>query len=101
MADESDVSDTGFQQNGGRGAGPEQGADGEPSQRLDVVEQSGGPESARPWLGVWYRCANAYVKVYRSADGTSYTARCPKCGEATRFRVGEGGTSTRFFEIRC
>jgi hypothetical protein len=69
--------------------------------QLDLVDRDATGESARPWLGVWYKCANKYVKVFRSADGTTYTARCPKCGEATRFRVGEGGVSSRFFEIQC
>ena len=90
-------------QDGETGPGSAEGgtaSDGS-ARRLDLLDQSGEDGSGRPWLGVWYRCANAYVKVYRSADGTSYTARCPKCGEATRFRVGEGGTSNRFFEIRC
>lgn len=68
--------------------------------RLDVVESSA-PGEPRPWLGVYFACANKYVKVFRSADGRSYTARCPKCGDATNFRVGQGGTSTRFFEVRC
>ena len=69
--------------------------------QLDLVDSTASAESIRPWLGVWYKCANKYVKVFRSPDGKTYTARCPKCGEATRFRVGEGGVSTRFFEIQC
>lgn len=74
---------------------PEQAA------QLDLVENVDAAQASRPWLGIWYKCANKYVKVYRSPDGQTYTARCPKCGEATRFRVGEGGVSTRFFEIQC
>lgn len=69
--------------------------------QLDLLESAEGSQAARPWLGIWYKCANKYVKVFRSPDGQTYTARCPKCGEATRFRVGEGGVSTRFFEIQC
>lgn len=68
---------------------------------MDLLESAEGSQAARPWLGIWYKCANKYVKVFRSPDGQTYTARCPKCGEATRFRVGEGGVSTRFFEIQC
>ena len=55
----------------------------------------------RPWLGVRFVCANAYVRVYRNKDGTAYLARCPKCGESVRFAVGVGGTPQRFFEISC
>lgn len=89
---------------------PSSGPGGTPNQsqlaperaaQLDLVESADGSETARPWLGIWYKCANKYVKVFRSPDGQTYTARCPKCGEATRFRVGEGGVSTRFFEIQC
>lgn len=90
----TDSADSAFR---GQAAEGSAGGDGP---RLDIVDQGAG-EAARPWLGVWYKCANKYVKVFRSPDGQTYTARCPKCGEATRFRVGEGGVSTRFFEIQC
>ena len=73
--------------------------------RRDVFEsadpqRSGGP-AGRPWLGVRFTCSGAYVRVYRSVDGQSYLARCPRCGRAVRFRVGSGGTNERFFEVRC
>ena len=60
--------------------------------------QSGGP---RPWLGVRFGCSGAYVRVYRNAAGTAYLARCPRCGKSVRFRVGPGGTGSRFFEVQC
>jgi hypothetical protein len=41
------------------------------------------------------------MRVYRNADGVTYLARCPRCGKAVRFRVGQGGRSERFFEVRC
>jgi hypothetical protein len=53
------------------------GGQGAPSQ-LDLVEATDAAGAGRPWLGVWYTCANKYVKVFRSPDGQSYTARCPK-----------------------
>ncbi len=59
----------------------------------------GGDE--RPWLGVRFTCASAYVRVYRNTAGTAYTARCPRCGRCVRFRVGTGGTNQRFFEVSC
>jgi hypothetical protein len=55
----------------------------------------------RPWLGVLFRCSGAYQRIYRNAAGTAYLARCPRCGKAVTFRVGTGGTSERFFEVRC
>jgi hypothetical protein len=54
-----------------------------------------------PYLRVFYRCANAYQRVYRNADGSAYVARCPSCGKSTTFRVGPGGTGERFFELSC
>jgi len=56
---------------------------------------------ARPWIGVQFACAKAYVRVYRNAQGTGYLAGCPKCGKRMRFRVGPGGTNKRFFEVSC
>jgi hypothetical protein len=61
-----------------------------------------GPQPGpRPWLGVRFLCANKYVRVYRDVDGTRYTARCPSCGRCAVFRVGEGGTASRQFEVSC
>lgn len=62
------------------------------------------PETAgppRPFLQLMFRCANAYQRVYRAADGERYLGRCPRCGETVRFVVGEGGTAQRAFEIDC
>ena len=73
----------------------------------DSIEIGGTPVAAtgatanRPWLGVRFVCANAYVRVFRNTAGTSYDARCPKCAKCVQFRVGEGGTSQRFFEVSC
>ena len=63
------------------------------------LEQSG--EAQRPWLGVRFVCSGAYQRVYRSKDGSSYVARCPKCGHSLRFTVGDGGRSERFYEVSC
>jgi len=73
-----------------------------PSGNLDLSENADttGPRG-RPFLQVMFRCANAYLRVYRSADAQRYLARCPKCGKEVRFQVGEGGTSQRQFEVSC
>ncbi len=65
-----------------------------------------GPDSPvqraiRPWIGVMFTCANEYLRVSRSPDASVYRARCPKCGKSVRFRVGEGGSDARFFEVSC
>jgi hypothetical protein len=69
--------------------------------RFESARRPGANAEARPWLGVRFACAGAYVRVFRNVDGTGYAARCPKCGECIRFRVGSGGTDQRFFEVRC
>lgn len=55
----------------------------------------------RPWLGVRFVCAGSYQRVYRSPDATVYRARCPKCAKPINFRVGQGGSSQRFFDVSC
>jgi len=69
----------------------------------DIFESADGsaPSAVRPWLGVRFSCSGAYLRVYRSVDGTQYRATCPRCGRAVVFRVGQGGTPSRFFEVRC
>lgn len=52
----------------------------------------------RPWLSVKWRCCSVYSRVYRNRRGDTYEGRCPKCGTPVKATVGEGGTSSRFFE---
>ncbi|MBY0311684.1 MAG: hypothetical protein K2W85_06425 [Phycisphaerales bacterium] len=61
----------------------------------------GDASSGRPYLRLWFECAKQYTRAYRSPDGTAYVGRCPACGASTRFRVGSGGTSERFFRVSC
>jgi PHP family Zn ribbon phosphoesterase len=70
---------------------------------LDIVEGEAlaSARGDRPWLGVYFRCAARYVKVFRTRDATGYLARCPACGRTTTFKVGTGGTNQRFFEVSC
>jgi len=72
-----------------------------PSDRLDITDTPTSGARGRPFLQVMFTCANAYLRVYRSADAKQYLARCPKCGKDIRFQVGEGGTSQRQFEVSC
>lgn len=56
------------------------------------------PTGAKRWLGVWFRCCHVYGRMYRAPAGERYVGHCPKCGSEVGARVGEGGTSRRFFE---
>jgi hypothetical protein len=67
----------------------------------DQRKPAGSASAQRPWIGVRFLCAGAYVRVGRSPDGSSYNAMCPRCGKRVRFRVGPGGTSSRYFEVAC
>jgi hypothetical protein len=53
----------------------------------------------RAFLGVRFRCCGSYARIYKNKDGTAYAGRCPQCMKSVRFKVGEGGTSSRFFEV--
>lgn len=70
---------------------------------LDVTESGGhsADRAMRPFLMVRFSCANTYQRVYRSAEGSRYLARCAKCGRAVRFTVGAGGTDQRRFVVNC
>ena len=59
------------------------------------------PDGARPWIGVFFACSNEYMRVHRAVDGSGYQARCRTCGKVVRFRVGQGGSDARFFEVSC
>ncbi len=72
--------------------------------KLDITDNADQQERAlagRPFLRVFFACANQYVRVYRDPSVTSYLARCPKCGESKRFMVAPGGTEQRFFSLTC
>ena len=54
--------------------------------------------AGRPFIGVHFRCCNAYARIYRNAGGTAYEGRCPRCLRPIRALVGPGGTTQRLFE---
>ncbi len=54
---------------------------------------------SRPFIGVRFACCDVYVRIYRSADGTSYRGHCPRCAKPVNFTVGPGGTDARTFVV--
>jgi hypothetical protein len=78
----------------------------------DIVEINGqrlnAGQAARPaqspgssrFLSIWFRCCNAYGRIYKDAAETHYSGRCPKCGASVKARIGANGTSRRTFEAR-
>jgi hypothetical protein len=57
-----------------------------------------GASVPRPFLMIWFRCCSTYGRLPKTADGTRYEGRCPKCLAKLEVPVGEGGTSRRMFE---
>lgn len=64
-------------------------------------DHPGAGRAGSRYLRLWFTCSGVYGRAYLNASGTGYQARCPKCGKEVRFRIGPGGTSDRFFEVRC
>ncbi len=58
--------------------------------------RNGRPE--RPWLAIHWRCCGCYSRIYRNRKATAYVGHCPKCARPVRVKIGDGGTSNRFFE---
>jgi hypothetical protein len=70
--------------------------------RSDGQAEAPGPASGagRPFLSVQFACCNVYTRIYRDRRGQCYRGRCPRCGRAVSFVVGEGGTDARCFIVR-
>ena len=75
--------------------------------KLDLISSAGAnpaPMSdasvtSRPSISIHFRCGGVYTRIYRTADGSAYRGRCPKCALPVNFKVGEGGTDSRFFIV--
>ena len=73
--------------------------------KLDLSTAPSQPELSahgnigRPFLSVHFACCGVYTRIYRDPTDTEYRGRCPKCGKAVRFVVGEGGTTSRTFVV--
>lgn len=67
------------------------------------VAPVGATPSRRPpnrFLMVWYRCCNAYGRMYRNREETMYVGRCPKCNARVQAMIGPDGTNQRCFEAK-
>jgi len=56
--------------------------------------------SEKKFLGVMFDCCNVYGRLYKNQQGTHYQGRCPMCMRTVRAKIGEGGTSQRFFRAQ-
>ena len=70
----------------------------QPKPRAPSPPQANAP--AKPFLMIWFRCCSTYGRLPKSADGRSYSGRCPKCLAKLDVPVGEGGTNRRMFEAQ-
>lgn len=68
---------------------------------MDLREPTPRTSEPKPWIGVRFTCAPAYVRVTIDRAGDGYTARCPRCNKCMRFRVGSDGTNRRLFDVSC
>jgi len=50
------------------------------------------------FLGIMFKCCNVYSRIYKNKEGTYYIGNCPKCLKQVKIKVGEKGTTSRFFE---
>lgn len=60
--------------------------------------QSGGEKTARPFVGILFRCCGTYARIYRNRSGSAYEGHCPRCGRPVRLRIAPDGIDARFFE---
>lgn len=45
-----------------------------------------------------FQCCRVYARVYINKQNTAYSGMCPRCGKRVEFKVGHGGTDSRFFD---
>ena len=63
------------------------------------------PGAAKPagggkFLGVHFECCDIYRRIYPNREQTAYVGHCPRCAKRVEFKIGHGGTDSRFFRAR-
>ncbi len=51
----------------------------------------------RPYIGMHFKCCNAYLRIYLNRAGTAFEGHCPKCLRRVRVAVAKGGAKARFW----
>ena len=52
------------------------------------------------FLGIMFECCNVYGRIYKNKEGTHYQGKCPRCLRELKIKIGEGGTTNRFFRAQ-
>lgn len=62
------------------------------------MEPEPAPEKKpRPYINMYFKCCNAYARIFLNRAGTAFAGHCPKCARPVRIEVGEGGSSSQFW----
>jgi hypothetical protein len=59
----------------------------------------GGGADRRRFLGVRFHCCARYAGIYFNNQATGYIGHCPGCGQRVEFKIGPGGSDSRFFSV--
>jgi len=51
----------------------------------------------RPFIGMLFKCCNAYGRLYLNPKKKEFYGRCPKCGKAAVMKISSDGQKGNFF----
>lgn len=55
-------------------------------------------KKSRPYIGMHFKCCNAYARVYLNAKGDAFAGHCPKCARPIRIKASASGSKSKFWE---